>query len=63
MALQVVNDYNAVAYKVKDFTLRLLNKTKVAEQRGLWQLVNIGGSIALVLLFGGLVQWRRGKGG
>jgi gliding-associated putative ABC transporter substrate-binding component GldG len=43
----------------KDITLRLLDKQKVTEQRSLWQLVNIGIPILLVLLFGTILQWRR----
>lgn len=43
----------------KDVTLRLLDKTKVAEQRTLWQIVNIAVPVAAVLLFGIVLQWRR----
>ena len=45
----------------KDFVLRLLDKGKVSQQKGLWQLINIAGSILLVLLFGFVIQWRRKK--
>jgi gliding-associated putative ABC transporter substrate-binding component GldG len=45
----------------KDFTLRLLDKTKVQEQKTFWQLVNIGGSILIVILIGLIAQWRRKK--
>lgn len=45
----------------KDVTLRLLDKTKVAEQRTMWQVVNIGVPVAAVLLFGIVLQWRRKK--
>lgn len=43
----------------KDVTLRLLDKQKVADQRSLWQLVNIGLPVALILLFGIIFQWQR----
>jgi gliding-associated putative ABC transporter substrate-binding component GldG len=43
----------------KDITLRLLDKEKVAAQRGTWQLVNIGIPVLLVLFFGMILQWRR----
>jgi gliding-associated putative ABC transporter substrate-binding component GldG len=43
----------------KDITLRLLDKQKVTAQRSLWQLVNIGIPVLLVLLFGTILQWRR----
>lgn len=45
----------------KDVTLRLLDKNKVAEQRVLWQVVNIVVPVVLVLLFGVVLQWRRRK--
>jgi len=43
----------------KDFTLRLLDKKKVDEQRTAWQLINIAVPIVIILLFGALYQWRR----
>lgn len=43
----------------KDITLRLLDKSRVAEQRSFWQLVNIGVPVAAVMLFGLFLQWRR----
>ncbi len=43
----------------KDFVLRLLDKTKVEAQRGLWQLVNIVLPILLIILFGVFFQWQR----
>lgn len=43
----------------KDFTLRLLDTTKVEEERSTWQLMNIGVPIVLVLLFGGVYQQLR----
>lgn len=45
----------------KDFTLRLLDKSKVQEQKTFWQLVNTGGSILVVIIIGLLAQWRRKK--
>lgn len=43
----------------KDFTLRLLDKKKVEEQRSVWQFINIAGPILVILLFGGIYQWSR----
>src|SRR6266487_372820 len=43
----------------KDFTLRLLDKKKVEEQRTTWQLINIVVPIVVILLYGALYQWRR----
>ncbi len=43
----------------KDFTLRLLDKKKVADQKINWQLINIVIPIALIILFGLIYQWKR----
>lgn len=43
----------------KDFVLRLLDKEKVARDRGFWQLIGIGIPILLIILLGFFIQWRR----
>ena len=43
----------------KDFTLRLLDKKKVADQKLNWQLINIVIPIAIIIFFGLIYQWRR----
>ena len=43
----------------KDFTLRLLDKKKVAEQKTKWQFINILAPVVLIILFGLIYQWRR----
>lgn len=43
----------------KDLTLRLLDKRKIAEQRTMWQFINIVVPILLVILFGLLFQYMR----
>ncbi len=43
----------------KDFTLRLLDKKKVAEEKLKWQLINIVIPITVIILFGLVYQWRR----
>ncbi len=43
----------------KDFVLRLLDKKKVAEQRTLWQMINIALPIALIVAFGFVFQYAR----
>lgn len=43
----------------KDYTLRLLDKNKVNEQKTLWQLLNIVIPIFLVIVAGSIIQWRR----
>jgi hypothetical protein len=39
--------------------LRLLDKEKVKAQKTLWQLLNIGIPVAMVLLTGFIFQWWR----
>ncbi len=44
----------------KDFVLRILDKKKVAEQRTMWQFINIALPIAIIILFGLVFQyWRK----
>lgn len=43
----------------KEFTLRLLDKKKVAAERTEWQLVNIVAPIAMLILIGLFLQWQR----
>ena len=43
----------------KDFVLRLLDKTKVEEQKALWQFFTIVLPLFLVVLLGALFQWLR----
>lgn len=43
----------------KDFTLRLLDRKKVEEQRTSWQFINIVVPVVVILLFGVIYQWRR----
>ena len=43
----------------KDFTLRLLDKKKVEDQKLNWQLINIAIPIAIIILFGVVYQWKR----
>ena len=45
----------------KDFTLRLLDKKKVADEKLNWQLTNIITPIAVIILFGLFYQWKRKK--
>jgi gliding-associated putative ABC transporter substrate-binding component GldG len=45
----------------KDFTLRLLDKTKVSDQKTQWQLLNILVPVLLVVLAGSSIQWWRRK--
>jgi hypothetical protein len=45
----------------KDFTLRLLDKRKIADEKLNWQLINIVIPIACIVLFGVIYQYRRKK--
>ncbi|OIR06936.1 ABC-type uncharacterized transport system [mine drainage metagenome] len=57
----LVGDAGILETRDKDFTLRLLDKNKIAENKTLWQLINIILPILLVLITGGIIQWRRKK--
>ena len=43
----------------KDFTLRLLDKSKVREQKTFWQLINVMVPVLLVLIFTFVIQYFR----
>jgi ABC-type uncharacterized transport system involved in gliding motility auxiliary subunit len=43
----------------KDYTLRLLDKKKIEEERSTWQMLNIGLPILLVLIFALFYQFLR----
>jgi len=47
------------ALRNRDFTLRLLDKKKVADGKTTWQLINIALPIVLIILFGLIYQWNR----
>jgi len=55
----LVSNNGLFAARNKDFTLRLLDKKKVEDQRITWQFINIVAPIALILLFGVVYQWIR----
>lgn len=58
----LANKNNVLEARSKDYTLRLLDVQKVAEQRSLWQIINIVGPILLVCLFALIYQsWRKRK--
>lgn len=57
----LVSTNNLFESRNKDFVLRLLDKTKVEEQRTTWQFINILLPIALILLLGALFQFLRKK--
>ncbi|MCY7421685.1 MAG: gliding motility-associated ABC transporter substrate-binding protein GldG [Chitinophagaceae bacterium] len=55
----LVNNNGLLETRGKDFTLRLLDKQKITEQKTLWQGINIGIPVLMVLLFGWLYQLKR----
>jgi gliding-associated putative ABC transporter substrate-binding component GldG len=55
----LLDETGLIAVRGKQITLRPLDKVKLAEQRRLWQLLNIGAPLALLGLFGALRVWRR----
>lgn len=38
--------------RAKDFSIRMLNKSRAEDQKLFWQVVNMGGPVVLVILFG-----------
>ena len=55
----LVNTGGIFALRNKDFTLRLLDKKKVEEQKTTWQFINIAAPLLLIILFGLVYQWNR----
>jgi ABC-2 type transport system permease protein len=52
----LVNPSNILETRAKDYTLRLLDPEKVEQEKTLWQLINIGAPVLLVILFGFIYQ-------
>jgi hypothetical protein len=52
----LVNKPGIIETRNKDIVLRLLNSQKVKEQKAIWQFLNIGLPILLVLLLGWIYQ-------
>lgn len=57
----LVGDVGVLETRNKDFTLRLLDKNKVQEEKLIWQLVNIIFPVLLVILMGVIIQLIRKK--
>ncbi len=55
----LINTSGLAEAKAKDYTLRLLDKKKVEEERFYWQFINIVVPVSLVLLFAFIYQWSR----
>lgn len=57
----LVNTNNLFESRNKDFTLRLLDKQKVTEQKSMWQIINIGLPLAVIFIIGITLQALRKK--
>lgn len=55
----LANKHNILDARAKDYTLRLLDVKRTADQRSTWQLINIVVPVLLVCLFGFIYQWWR----
>jgi ABC-2 type transport system permease protein len=55
----LANKNNILEARGKDYTLRLLDVQKVADQRSAWQVINIAVPIGLVCVFAVFYQWYR----
>ena len=57
----LINTSNLTQAKAKDYTLRLLDKKKVNDQKTAWQLINILAPVVLIILFALVYQFVRRK--
>jgi ABC-2 type transport system permease protein len=48
----LTDDNNLLALRGRDFKIRLLNRTKIGEERLKWQLINVGFPVILILIAG-----------
>ena len=55
----LINENGLSDAKAKDYVVRLLDNKKAAEQKTLWQILNIGLPIFVVVLFAFVFQWLR----
>jgi ABC-2 type transport system permease protein len=55
----LVNPSGILETRAKDYTLRLLDPAKVEKDRGMWQFINIGLPLILVVLGGYIYQFLR----
>lgn len=61
-ALEYLTDKSGILEtRSKDYTLRLLDKSKYEDQKSKWQLLNIGLPVLIVMLFIALYQYLRKK--
>jgi gliding-associated putative ABC transporter substrate-binding component GldG len=57
----LVNPSGILETRTKDFTLRLLDRKKVKDQKATWQFINIALPVLVIILFGCIYQQFRRK--
>lgn len=57
----LLDEEGLMALRTRELQLRLLDRSKVREQRTRWQIINMVLPVALVLFFGVLYNWTRKK--
>jgi ABC-2 type transport system permease protein len=55
----LINNAGLSEARAKDYTLRLLDSKKVAEQKTMWQVINLALPILLIIIFGLIYNWWR----
>ena len=55
----LIDEDGVIQAKGKEVKLRPLDKLRTRDERTFWQILNIGLPVALVLLFGFILQWSR----
>lgn len=54
-------DADLLSVRSREFVMRLLDAKKVDTERTKWQLLNTGGPLGLIIVFGIIAAWRRKK--
>ena len=57
----LINNAGLIEARAKDYTLRLIDPKKAADEKTKWQLINLALPVLLVILFGIIYQWWRRK--
>lgn len=55
----VCGDEELLTVRSREMKIRLLNKTRVVQERKYWQIVNIGAPLILLILSAGIMMWIR----
>jgi ABC-2 type transport system permease protein len=57
----LLDENGLITARNKETKMQLLDKQRVLEQQGLWQVLNVGLPLAFMFLVGGMIRWRRKK--